>query len=105
MEYRILGKTGLKISRLGLGGIPIQKIDKDGARALISEIQAFLPLDKSTKGILFVTFFGLAKVFQYSAIAVLGVKGWQKFKTKLGIKRQETKETETTDTYTSKQQY
>ena len=70
-----------------------------------SAIQAFLPLDKSTKGILFVTFFGLAKVFQYSALAVLGVKGWQKFKTKLGIKRQETKETETTDTYTSKQQY
>ena len=38
MEYRILGKTGLKISRLGLGGIPIQKIDKDGARALIAEL-------------------------------------------------------------------
>ena len=29
MEYRILGKTGLKISRLGLGGIPIQKIDAE----------------------------------------------------------------------------
>ena len=38
MEYRILGKTGLKISRLGLGGIPIQKIDKDGAKRLISEL-------------------------------------------------------------------
>lgn len=38
MEYRILGKTGLKISRLGLGGIPIQKIDKEGARALILEL-------------------------------------------------------------------
>lgn len=72
---------------------------------LASGIQALLPLEESTKGILFITFFGLAKVFQYSAIAVLGVKGWQKFKTKLGIKRQETKETETTDTYTSKQQY
>lgn len=38
MEYRVLGKTGLKISRLGLGGIPIQKIDPDGTRALIGEL-------------------------------------------------------------------
>ncbi len=38
MEYRILGKTGLKISRLGFGGIPIQKIDAEGTRALIGEL-------------------------------------------------------------------
>lgn len=38
MEYRVLGKTGLKISRLGLGGIPIQKIDPDGTRTLIGEL-------------------------------------------------------------------
>jgi aryl-alcohol dehydrogenase-like predicted oxidoreductase len=38
MEYRILGKTGLKISRLGLGGIPIQKIDAVGTKKLLSEI-------------------------------------------------------------------
>lgn len=35
MEYRILGKTGLEISRLGFGGIPIQKIDAEGTRNLI----------------------------------------------------------------------
>lgn len=35
MEYRILGKTGLKISRLGLGGIPIQRMDEEGAKKLI----------------------------------------------------------------------
>ena len=29
MEYRILGKTGLKISRMGFGGIPIQRIDAE----------------------------------------------------------------------------
>ena len=40
MEYRTLGKTGLKISRLGLGGIPIQKIDKEGARSLVDELIA-----------------------------------------------------------------
>lgn len=35
MEYRILGKTGLKISRMGFGGIPIQRIDAEGTKALI----------------------------------------------------------------------
>ena len=38
MEYRILGKTGLQISRLGFGGIPIQKIDAKGTRVLIDEL-------------------------------------------------------------------
>ena len=38
MEYRILGKTGLKISRLGFGGIPIQKIDPNGTKKLIDEL-------------------------------------------------------------------
>ena len=38
MEYRTLGKTGLKISRLGFGGIPIQKIDADGTKKLIGEL-------------------------------------------------------------------
>ena len=41
MEYRELGKTGLKISRLGLGGIPIQKIDAEGTRRLIGELMRF----------------------------------------------------------------
>ncbi len=35
MEYRVLGKTGLKISRLGFGGIPIQRIDAAGTKKLI----------------------------------------------------------------------
>ena len=35
MEYRILGKTGLKISRMGFGGIPIQRIDAEGTRRLM----------------------------------------------------------------------
>ena len=38
MEYRIFGKTGLKISRLGFGGIPIQKIDAEGTKKLIGEL-------------------------------------------------------------------
>ena len=38
MEYRILGKTRLQISRLGFGGIPIQKIDAKGTKVLIDEL-------------------------------------------------------------------
>ncbi len=38
MEYRILGKTGLKISRMGLGGIPIQRIDKEGTKTLVQAL-------------------------------------------------------------------
>ena len=38
MEYRVLGKTGLQVSRIGFGGIPIQKIDADGTRALIFKL-------------------------------------------------------------------
>ena len=38
MEYRTLGKTNLTISRLGFGGIPIQKIDAEGTKKLIGEL-------------------------------------------------------------------
>ena len=38
MEYRILGKTGLEISRLGFGGIPIQRIDAEGTKQLIRKL-------------------------------------------------------------------
>ena len=39
MEYRILGKTGLKISRLGFGGIPIQRIDAEGTKTLMHQLK------------------------------------------------------------------
>ena len=38
MEYRLLGKTDLKISRLGFGGIPIQRIDAEGTKVLIHRL-------------------------------------------------------------------
>lgn len=38
MEYRKLGKTGLTISRMGFGGIPIQRIDAEGTRKLLHEM-------------------------------------------------------------------
>ena len=39
MEYRVLGKTGLKISRMGFGGIPIQKIDAEGTKKLMHQLK------------------------------------------------------------------
>ena len=39
MEYRILGKTGLRVSRLGFGGIPIQRIDAAGTKALMHHLR------------------------------------------------------------------
>ena len=40
MQYTTLGKTGLKVSRLGFGGIPIQKVDAATTRALIEKMVA-----------------------------------------------------------------
>ena len=39
MEYRVLGKTGLKISRIGFGGIPIQRIDAEGTKILMQKLK------------------------------------------------------------------
>ena len=39
MEYRVLGKTGLNISRLGFGGIPIQRIDAEGTKVLMHQLK------------------------------------------------------------------
>ena len=40
MKYRILGKTGLNVSMMGLGGIPIQRIDAAGTRVLVEALVA-----------------------------------------------------------------
>lgn len=39
MEYRELGKTGLKISRMGFGGIPIQRIDAQGTKEILYKLR------------------------------------------------------------------
>ena len=38
MQYKVLGKTGLKISVMGFGGIPIQRIDAEGTKPLIRRL-------------------------------------------------------------------
>ena len=40
MEYVTLGKTGLRVSRMGLGGIPIQRIDAEAAKKLLDAVEA-----------------------------------------------------------------
>lgn len=35
MEYVTFGSTGLRVSRLGFGGIPVQRIDEPGTRAIL----------------------------------------------------------------------
>ncbi len=67
MEYRILGKTGLKISRMGFGGIPIQKIDAEGTKPLIRML-----LDK---GINYIdTARGYTVSEEYLGIALEGIR-------------------------------
>ena len=38
MEYTTLGKTGLRVSRMGFGGIPIQKVDASVTRKLMERL-------------------------------------------------------------------
>lgn len=38
MEYRILGKTGLRVSRMGFGGIPIQRADAQATRQVLLKL-------------------------------------------------------------------
>jgi len=39
MKYVTLGKTGIRVSRMGFGGIPIQKIDAEGTKRLMHQLK------------------------------------------------------------------
>lgn len=54
---------------------------------ILSFVQALLPLSASTKGVLFIVFFGLAKTTQYTGLAIVGVQGWQRIKAYIRLKR------------------
>ncbi len=47
---------------------------------LLSFVQALLPISAEAKSVLFIVFFGMAKTAQYSGLAIVGVKGWQRIK-------------------------
>lgn len=40
MEKRILGKTGLEVTAVGFGGIPIQRVDQEQVTRIIDEMEA-----------------------------------------------------------------
>ena len=48
---------------------------------IISFAQMLLPISVGAKGVLWFIFFGLAKTFQYSGLAVLGTAGINRLKT------------------------
>lgn len=51
MEYKVLGKTGLKVSSLGFGGIPIQRIDANATKELMQKVmQAGINYVDSARG-------------------------------------------------------
>ena len=47
---------------------------------ILSFAQILLPISAVAKGVLWTIFFGLAKTFQYSGIAVLGAEGLKRVK-------------------------
>lgn len=47
---------------------------------IISFAQMLLPISATAKGVLWFVFFGLAKTFQYSGLAVLGTAGIARLK-------------------------
>ena len=55
---------------------------------ILSFAQILLPISAVAKGVLWTIFFGLAKTFQYSGIAVLGVDGIKKLKQRWNKKKE-----------------
>lgn len=49
----------------------------------LSFLQMLLPLSVTAKGILWATFYGMAKALQYTALLILGKAGWQRLKARL----------------------
>ncbi len=47
---------------------------------VLSFAQMLLPISTTTKGILWIIFFGLAKTAQYTALLILGKEGWMRLR-------------------------
>lgn len=47
---------------------------------IASAVQALLPFSAATKSVLFIIFFGMAKLTQYVGLAIVGVDGWRRIK-------------------------
>ena len=55
---------------------------------IASFAQMLLPISATAKSILWFILFGLAKTTQYTALAIIGVKGWSTLKTKIKNNKQ-----------------
>ncbi|MBO4805322.1 MAG: hypothetical protein IK005_00765 [Paludibacteraceae bacterium] len=47
---------------------------------IVAFAQPFLPIDTTTKTILFFVFYLLAKLIKYMGLAIVGVEGWERIK-------------------------
>ena len=50
---------------------------------ILSIVQTPLPISVEAKGVLWIVFFGLAKMFQYGSLAILGTEGWKRLRAAL----------------------
>ena len=57
---------------------------------ILSFAQMALPISATTKGVLWFILFGLAKTTQYAGLAILGVEGWRRVKSKF-LRNKDTK--------------
>lgn len=51
---------------------------------VLSFAQALLAISAATKSVLFIVFFGMAKLTQYTGLTIIGVEGWRRIKS--GVK-------------------
>lgn len=56
---------------------------------ILSFVQMALPISAAVKGVLWFVLFGLAKLTQYTGLAIIGVEGWQMLKSKFSKKREQ----------------
>ena len=55
---------------------------------ILSFAQMLLPISVTAKGVLWTILFGLAKIFQYGGLTILGVEGYKRLKNKFRKKRE-----------------
>ncbi len=58
---------------------------------ILSFAQMLLPISNSAKVTLWVILFGLAKAMQYTGLAIVGVEGWRRIKSRLKRNREDKK--------------
>ena len=60
---------------------------------ILSFVQFALPLSPSTKGILWIVLFGLAKTAQYAGLTILGIEGVRRLKARWKVRKKKEEHT------------